>query len=230
MQNAPPLVVREITKRFRQSRRESRTDGNARTVTALSSVSIGVSRGEIYGLLGPNGSGKSTLVRIVSTLLLPDAGCAAVFGLDVVREPAMVRQLINRVSVEASFFKQLSPAENLLYTARLYGMAPEEAMRRAREMLEQVGFPLKRMNDPMEELSRGQLYRSDDRRTAREPFPAVSPASRACWSSQWRGPSTYAEGPLTLASEQSARGALFAPGTATAGAIPGRSPPLCKHR
>jgi ABC-2 type transport system ATP-binding protein len=156
MQDALPLVIRDITKRFKQSRREAGANGAARTVTALSAVSLEVNRGEIYGLLGPNGSGKSTLVRIVSTLLLPDAGSAVVFGWDAVREPAMVRRLINRVSVEASFFKKLSPAENLLYTARLYGLTTEQAMPRAREMLDRIGFPTKRMHDPMEELSRGQ--------------------------------------------------------------------------
>jgi ABC-2 type transport system ATP-binding protein len=130
--------------------------GKSRHVSALSAVSLELRRGEIYGLLGPNGSGKSTLVRIVSTLLLPDRGCAAVFGRDVVREATHVRRLVNRVSVEAAFFKKLSAAENLLYAARLYGMETREAMATARRLLESVGFPMDRLHDSMEELSRGQ--------------------------------------------------------------------------
>jgi ABC-2 type transport system ATP-binding protein len=153
-----PLSLRGLTKRFRKKR--SRGNGEpkkeSRAVTALSCVSTDIRQGEIYGLLGPNGCGKSTLVRIVSTLLLPDAGSASVFGRDVVREAAAVRRLVNRVSVEAAFFKKLSATENLLYTARLYGLEPGEGIGRAHAMLEKMGFPMKRVHDPMEDLSRGQ--------------------------------------------------------------------------
>ncbi len=85
-------------------------------------MSFSVQRGEIFGVLGPNGSGKSTLIRLISTLLLPDGGDVQVFGLDVVHDARRVQTLINRVSVEASFFKKLSPLENLMYGARLYGL------------------------------------------------------------------------------------------------------------
>jgi len=152
-----PLTVRDVTKAFTQRRRrEGGANGKARAITALSSVSMEVERGEIYGLLGPNGCGKSTLVRIISTLLLPDVGSAAVFGRDVVRDAAAVRRLVNRVSVEAAFFKKLSPTENLLYTARLYGLDPQEGIKRAYGMLAQVGFPMNRVHDSVEDLSRGQ--------------------------------------------------------------------------
>ena len=153
-----PLIVDDITKTFtqRQARREGDSRSKSRAITALSSVSMQIARGEIYGLLGPNGCGKSTLVRIVSTLLLPDAGSAVVFGWDVVRDAAMVRTLVNRVSVEAAFFKKLSAVENLLYTARLYGLDPQEAIKKACQMLENMGFPMNRVNDSMEDLSRGQ--------------------------------------------------------------------------
>ena len=69
-----------------------------------------IERGEIYGVLGANGSGKSTLIRLVSTLLTLDAGRVEVFGHDIVRDEMAVKRLINRVSVEAAFFKKLSPA------------------------------------------------------------------------------------------------------------------------
>jgi ABC-2 type transport system ATP-binding protein len=159
MHDSVPLLIQDITKSF--TKRRDRRNGNAngkrcRVVTAVSAVSLELRRGEIYGLLGPNGSGKSTLVRIVSTLLLPDAGSARVFGWDVVRDAAMVRKLVNRVSVEASFFKKLSAVENLLYAARLYGLEPKQAMIDAKRVLETLGFPGDRIHDSVEELSRGQ--------------------------------------------------------------------------
>jgi ABC-2 type transport system ATP-binding protein len=112
-------------------------------------------RGECVAVLGQNGSGKSTLVRALSTLLLPDAGRAEVFGHDVVRQAGNVRRLVNRVSVEASFFKKMSALENLNYAARFYGLTPAMTRGRIPEILERVGFPSSRMSEPMEDLSRG---------------------------------------------------------------------------
>ena len=126
-----------------------------RRVAALADVSLELSRGECVAILGQNGSGKSTLVRLLSTLLLPDGGSARVFGYDVVREDKAVRRLVNRVSVEASFFKKMSPSENLHYAARFYGMTPSETSGRIPEILGRVGFPTDRRTEPMENLSRG---------------------------------------------------------------------------
>jgi ABC-2 type transport system ATP-binding protein len=106
-------------------------------------------------VLGQNGSGKSTLVRLLSTLLLPDGGSASVFGHDVVRDERAVRGVVNRVSVEASFFKRMSATENLSYAARFYGLGPGQTRRRIPEILERVGFPAARRNEAMEDLSRG---------------------------------------------------------------------------
>ncbi|MEW6638787.1 MAG: ABC transporter ATP-binding protein, partial [Actinomycetota bacterium] len=119
------------------------------------SVSLSVGRGEVVGILGPNGSGKSTLVRVISTLVLPDAGAVEVFGVDAVRHPKKVQRSMNRVSVEASFFKKLSAMENLLYGAKLYGVTSREARPRIAEILENIGFARKRAGEPMEHLSRG---------------------------------------------------------------------------
>jgi ABC-2 type transport system ATP-binding protein len=112
-------------------------------------------RGEIYGLLGANGSGKSTLIRMFSTLLTPDAGEVSVFGLDMRKDEDAVKRLINRVSVEASFFKKLSAMENLVYAGRLYGVAPEESRAKAMEILRRLGVDIARVNEPLEQLSRG---------------------------------------------------------------------------
>lgn len=122
---------------------------------ALIDVSFEIAEGECVAILGQNGSGKSTLVRLLSTLLLHDGGSAHVFGSDVFAEAAAVRRLVNRVSVEASFFKKMSSAENLSYAARFYGMTSSQTRHRIPQILDRVGFPPERRSEPMENLSRG---------------------------------------------------------------------------
>lgn len=122
---------------------------------AVDSVSFKVQRGEIYGIVGPNGSGKSTLIRMLSTLLYPDTGTVTIFGHDVMKHPYEVQKLINRVSVDAAFFKKLSPYENLLYAARLYGVPDKQALKRSKEIMDKLGFEGGRMTDSLQALSRG---------------------------------------------------------------------------
>jgi ABC-2 type transport system ATP-binding protein len=122
---------------------------------ALDGVSLDIARGECVAVLGQNGSGKSTLVRVLSTLLTYEQGSVHVFGHDVAREERAVRRLVNRVSVEASFFKRLSAAENLSYSARFYGHTPRRTRRQVPEILDAVGFPANKAREPMEDLSRG---------------------------------------------------------------------------
>lgn len=124
-------------------------------VRAVNSISFEVAPGEIYGILGPNGSGKSTLIRLMATLLLPDAGRVTIFGHDAAGEQLAVRRLINRVSVEAAFFKKLSALENLRYAARLYGLPPREGVERAIGILERLGFDKRKAFGSLENLSRG---------------------------------------------------------------------------
>jgi ABC-2 type transport system ATP-binding protein len=153
------LDVSGVTKQFVKSegpRWPWKRNGNGRKpVVAVDHVSLQVRRGEVFGILGPNGSGKSTLVRCIATLLLPDEGHISVFGHDVLREEMAVKQLINRVSVEASFFKKLTPMENLIYGARLYGLDAREARARALEVLKRLGLKREAIFQPMEEMSRG---------------------------------------------------------------------------
>jgi len=124
-------------------------------ITAVEHVSFSVQRREIFGVLGPNGSGKSTLIRLLSTLLLPDEGSVTVFGLDIDKDEMAVKRMINRVSVEAAFFKKLSPKENLLYGARLYGVSGREADVKARDILKRLGLRESSYTSPMEDMSRG---------------------------------------------------------------------------
>lgn len=124
-------------------------------VIAVNAVSLQVQTGEIFGVLGPNGGGKSTLIRLISTLLLPDHGQITVFGYDVEKHPRQVQRLINRVSVEASFFKKLSPMENLLYGARLYGLEGRETRKQIYQILTRLGLEKRAIDHPMEEMSRG---------------------------------------------------------------------------
>ncbi len=144
-------------KRWQDSVREPRVNGqNGKPETvAVDHLTFEVSRGEIFGVLGPNGGGKSTLIRLIATLLLPDEGNISVFGHDVIRDPMAAQRMINRVSVEASFFKKLSPMENLFYGARLYGVSGQEIRRQVVEILDRLGIPEKNINRPMEEMSRG---------------------------------------------------------------------------
>jgi ABC-2 type transport system ATP-binding protein len=157
----PALEIVGALKQFGKAQRDrqpfwQRDARPARAVTvAVDHISLTVPRGEIFGLLGANGSGKSTLIRLISTLLILDGGEIRVFGHDVRREERAVRRLINRVSVEASFFKKLSALENLMYAARLYDLPAADARRRAAAILAGLGLSEKRLYEPLEHMSRG---------------------------------------------------------------------------
>jgi ABC-2 type transport system ATP-binding protein len=147
-EGVPALLVEHVTKRFVVGRKK-------KPVIAVNDISIRIRRGEIYGVLGANGSGKSTLIRLVSTLLTLDSGRVEVFGKDIERDEMAVKRVINRVSVDAAFFKKLSPFENLSYAARLYGMEPKGARIEAIAILARLGIGEKRLGRPLEQMSRG---------------------------------------------------------------------------
>ena len=142
------LLVDRVTKRFVVGKKR-------KPVVAISNVSLTIERGAIHGILGANGSGKSTLIRLISGLLTLDEGRIEVFGHDITRDEMAVKRLINRVSVDAAFFKKLSPSENLSFAARLYGMDAKVAARRSVEILARLGIGQKRMGRPIEQMSRG---------------------------------------------------------------------------
>ncbi|MEA2683603.1 MAG: type transport system ATP-binding protein [Chloroflexota bacterium] len=154
---APAVEVVNLSKTFRRAEKGAHWWTRASSQKyALEDVSLVIARNQVTGIIGANGSGKSTLIRVLSTLLLPDRGTARVFGHDVVSQTAVVQRLINRVSVEASFFKEMSPWENLSYAGRLYGTEGSGRRMRASDVLERLGLPLDTMDRPMKHLSRGQ--------------------------------------------------------------------------
>jgi len=123
VREAPAIVVEGLVKRFGDT-------------TALAGVDLAVRTGSVLGLLGPNGAGKTTAVRVLATLLKPDAGTATVGGYDIVREAHQVRQLIGLTGQYASVDETLTGTENLVLIGRLLGMPRAEAKARARELLD----------------------------------------------------------------------------------------------
>ncbi|MDQ0601486.1 oleandomycin transport system ATP-binding protein [Streptomyces canus] len=104
--------------------------------TALDGVDLEVPAGKVVGVLGPNGAGKTTTVRILATLLRPDAGHATIGGHDIAKDPVRVRQLIGLTGQYASVDETLSGAENLVLIGRLLGLSRRDARTRAAELLE----------------------------------------------------------------------------------------------
>jgi daunorubicin resistance ABC transporter ATP-binding subunit len=143
----PAIHVEDVSKSFE-------------TVHAVDSVSFAVPKGTIFGLLGPNGAGKTTLVRVLSTLLLPDSGRAAVMGFDVVRRPDEVRYQIGLAGQNAAVDANLTGRENLTLVGRLAQMPRRDAARRAGELLER--FDLTAAADrPVRTYSGGMRRRLD---------------------------------------------------------------------
>jgi oleandomycin transport system ATP-binding protein len=110
------------------------------STTALVGVDLTARRGAVLGLLGPNGSGKTTTVRVLATLLRPDAGRAWVLGHDVVADPAAVRTRIGLTGQYAAVDEALSGTDNLMLIARLLDLSRSDARRRATELIEQFGL------------------------------------------------------------------------------------------
>jgi ABC-2 type transport system ATP-binding protein len=144
----PALLIDGVSKAFVVGRKR-------KPVAAISNLSMRLERGDVHGILGANGSGKSTLIRLISGLLTLDSGRVEVFGHDIERDEMAVKRLINRVSVDAAFFKKLSPMENLLFAARLYGLDGRVARREAISILGRLGISEKRIGRPVEQMSRG---------------------------------------------------------------------------
>ncbi|MDF3288454.1 ATP-binding cassette domain-containing protein [Streptomyces silvisoli] len=121
------VEVRGLAKRFGETK-------------ALDGVDLEVSQGTVLGVLGPNGAGKTTLVRILSTLIRPDAGTARVAGLDVLTQPRQLRRVIGLTGQYASVDEKLSGRENLYMIGRLLDLSRKDARSRADELLERFSL------------------------------------------------------------------------------------------
>src|SRR5467141_2920096 len=122
--STPAVRVERLVKRFGAT-------------TALAGVDLEVREGTVFALLGPNGAGKTTLVRVLATLLEPDAGRAEVFGRDVVHDAVAVRAMLGLTGQFAAVDEILSGRENLLMFGRLFGLSKAETRKRADELLAQ---------------------------------------------------------------------------------------------
>jgi ABC-2 type transport system ATP-binding protein len=126
-QSTPAVETSGLVKRFRTTR-------------AVDRVDLQMPIGSVYGLLGPNGAGKTTVIRVLATLLRPDAGSARVFGHDVVSEADAVRRRVSLTGQYAAVDNDLTGRENLVLLARLLGFSPRQARTRAGELLDAFGL------------------------------------------------------------------------------------------
>jgi ABC-2 type transport system ATP-binding protein len=129
-------------------------------VCALDGVDLSARQGQVLGLLGPNGAGKTTLVRVLATLLKPDAGTARVLGLDVQREAAQLRERIGLAGQYAAVDENLTGLENLTMVGRLYGASRASAKARGRELLERFDL-VEAAGRPTKTYSGGMRRRLD---------------------------------------------------------------------
>jgi ABC-2 type transport system ATP-binding protein len=147
MTDRPAIEVRGLTKSFGE-------------VCALDGLDLTASQGQVVGLLGPNGAGKTTLVRVLATLLKPDAGVAHVLGLDVQREAAALRELIGLAGQYAAVDENLTGLENLTMVGRLYGASRSSAKARGQELLDRFDL-VEAATRPTKTYSGGMRRRLD---------------------------------------------------------------------
>jgi ABC-2 type transport system ATP-binding protein len=120
------IIARDLVKTYRKGE-----------VRALDGLSLEVEQGTVLGVLGPNGAGKTTCVRVLSTLIRPDSGYAEVAGIDVIKHPNQVREIIGLSGQYAAVDETLTGWDNLLMFGQLYHLGSKKAKERATELLEQ---------------------------------------------------------------------------------------------
>ena len=125
---------------------------------AVDSISFAVERGEIFGLLGPNGAGKTTTIRVLTGVLEPDGGTAAIGGYDIQKNPLEAKQLMGIVPEMANAYIDLSPLKNLLFMGELYGIHKRKREEKAVQLLKLFGLYEKR-NQKVKTFSRGMHQR-----------------------------------------------------------------------
>jgi sodium transport system ATP-binding protein len=136
------IAAENLSKHFTVSERKSALAFRAsvRKVTAVDNVSFVANDGEVTGLLGPNGAGKTTTLRMLSTLLTPDAGQARIDGADLTRERAVVRTRLGVLGDAKGLYWRLTARENITYFGRLQGMSDAAAKKRADSLIDELGL------------------------------------------------------------------------------------------
>jgi ABC-2 type transport system ATP-binding protein len=147
MTDGPAIEARGLMKSFGE-------------VRALDGLDLTARQGQVVGLLGPNGAGKTTLVRVLATLLKPDAGTAHILGLDVQHEAAALREQIGLAGQYAAVDENLTGLENLTMVGRLYGSSRSSAKARGRELLERFDL-VEAASRPTKTYSGGMRRRLD---------------------------------------------------------------------
>jgi ABC-2 type transport system ATP-binding protein len=138
----------------------SRQGREKKTVEAVRGVDLAVAEGEIFGFLGPNGAGKTTTLRMLATLIQPDGGEATIAGVDLLKDPALVRRKIGYVAQSGSTWDDSTAREELILQARLYGISRSVAAERAARVL--TAFQLSEYADrKCKTYSGGQRRRVD---------------------------------------------------------------------
>ena len=173
MTDQPGIAIRGLTKRFGE-------------IEAVAGVDLDVPQGAVFGLLGPDGAGKSTLIRMLATVLVPDAGDAEIFGASVVHAPDQLTPRIGYMSQRFSMYPDLSVAENLEFFARVRGVPRPRRRERAADLLESMGMAqfakrqARLLSGGMKQklMLASTLMHSPDLLLLDEPTTGVDPVSR----------------------------------------------------
>lgn len=139
------IEVKGLTKRFGK-------------LTALDGISFSVSRGEIFGFLGPNGAGKTTTIRILTGIILPDAGDAYLAGIHIRRDALKAKMRMGVIPELGNIYVDLTAKENIILAGRFYGMSMHVLKKRADELLRQFEI-YDRRDDPLRSFSKGMKQR-----------------------------------------------------------------------
>lgn len=141
MEQEQLIRVEGVTKTFRLTRKQQKTEGAVRKeIVAVNNLSFTANRGEIFGLLGPNGAGKTTTLRMLATLIAPDSGDAFVDGLSVLQSPEKVRAKIGFLTSELKLEDFFTPDYLFDFFSGLYDIAPEVSRNRKAELFERFGI------------------------------------------------------------------------------------------
>jgi ABC-2 type transport system ATP-binding protein len=127
-------------------------------VLAVNEVSIAVPEGSIFGFLGPNGAGKTTTIRMLTGVLIPDAGSARIFGTDIQKDPLTAKLKMGVIPENGTVYSDLTAMQNILLTAKFYGMDPASRRKRAEDIIARLGLS-GRQDDLVRTFSKGMRQR-----------------------------------------------------------------------